>query len=261
MEILKNKVVVVTGGSKGFGKAIATNLKAQGARLALIARNEKDLQKAQQELGEENVSIHALDITQSDKVNQAFADINSLHGSIDHFVNNAGLAKVSPGETLKDEDIAVQINTNLLGKIFCVRAAIPYLRDSVQNGGNSRIINISSATAYHSDEMSHMSVYAATKAALERFSRELRTELEVDGVGVSIVRPGAVMDTDFASNLDFDLLKPAIDAWHDSGPYCYHGMDSSHVADAVQFCLSMPRGVSVDLLEIRPNLRMDKPRF
>src|SRR5690606_12782248 len=114
---------------------------------------------------------------------------------------------------------------------------------------------------YHHDEMAHMSVYAATKAAIERFSRELRRELEIDGIGVSIVRPGAVMDTDFSSNLDFNLLKPAIDAWHDSGPYCYHGMDSSHVADAVQFCLSMPSGVSVDLLEIRPSKRMDKPRF
>ena len=261
MESLDNKVVVITGGSKGFGKAISQKLKAQGTRLALIARNAADLEKARDELGKDGISIHPLDITQSDKVNAVFAEIHQQHGRIDHFVNNAGLAKVSPGEALKDEDIAVQINTNLLGKIYCCRAAIPYLKESVVQGGNSRIINISSATAYHHDEMAHMSVYAATKAAIERFSRELRRELEIDGIGVSIVRPGAVMDTDFSSNLDFNLLKPAIDAWHDSGPYCYHGMDSSHVADAVQFCLSMPSGVSVDLLEIRPSKRMDKPRF
>jgi NADP-dependent 3-hydroxy acid dehydrogenase YdfG len=261
MEKLDNKVVAITGGSKGFGKAIAQELKTQGAKLALIARNREDLEKAKQELGEEGISIHPLDITQSEAVNKAFKDIVDTHGRLDYFVNNAGLAKVSKSDSLKDEDLAVQINTNLLGNIYCCRAAIPYLKTSAGEGNNSRIINISSATAFHSDEMAHMSVYAATKSALERFSREIRRELEDDGIGVSIVRPGAVMDTDFSSNLDFDLLKPALEAWQDTGPHCYQGMDSSHVAEAVAFCLSMPKGVSVDLLEIRPNQRMKKPIF
>lgn len=258
---LKDKVVVITGGSKGFGKAIAKELKSKGATLALIARNENDLKKAQEELGKKNISIHAVDISNSEQVNKAFEDINKIHGHIDYFVNNAGLAKISRSDSLKDEDLAIQINTNLLGNIYCCRAAIPYLKASAAKGSNSRIINVSSATAQHTDEMAHMSVYAATKSAIERFSRELRRELEEDEIGVSIVRPGAVMDTDFSSNLDFSLLKPALEAWQDTGPHCYQGMSSHHVAEAVAFCLSMPKGVSVDLLEIRPNQRMKKPIF
>ncbi len=261
MENLQDKVVVITGGSKGFGLAIAKKLHAEGARLALFARHESDLKKAQQALGEDTVSIHTVDISVSAQIEQAFADAEKAHGKIDYFVNNAGLAKISRSDALKDEDISVQLNTNLLGNMISCRAAIPYLRKSAQLGSNARIVNISSATAYHSDEMAYMSVYAATKAAVERFSREIRRELELDEIGVSIVRPGAAMDTDFASNLDFNLLKPALDAWQDTGPYCYQGMDSSHVAEAVCFCLKTPKGVSVDLLEIRPNKRIKKPQF
>ena len=140
MESLKDKVVVITGGSKGFGKAIATELKSKGAKLALIARNEVDLKKAQEELGATDVSIHAVDISNSEQVNKAFEEINKLYGHIDYFVNNAGLAKISRSDSLKDEDLAVQINTNLLGNIYCCRAAIPYLKQSAANGSKLRTI-------------------------------------------------------------------------------------------------------------------------
>jgi NADP-dependent 3-hydroxy acid dehydrogenase YdfG len=265
MSTLKDQVVVITGGSKGFGFATAKKLMLENAKLALIARNENDLEKAKIALlelkSDAKIFIISCDVSNSKQVNETFKNIHKHYERIDHFVNNAGLAKISKSEDCLDADIEVQINTNLLGNIYCCRAAIPYLKESAQQGSNSRIINTSSATAFHTDEMAHMSVYAATKSALERFSRELRRELENDEIGVSIVRPGAVMDTDFSSNLNFDLLKPALDAWQDSGPYCYQGMDSSHVADAIEFCLRMPKGVSVDLLEIRPNKRMKKPVF
>lgn len=265
MNSLNNQVVVITGGSKGFGKATAKKLMLEGAKLALIARNKSDLEKAKSDLlklkSDAEIFVTACDIANSTQVNECFANINKHFGIIDHFINNAGLAKISKSETLLDTDLALQLNTNLLGNIYCCRAAIPYLKQSAQQGSNARIINVSSATAYHSDEMAHMSVYAATKSALERFSRELRRELEEDEIGVSIIRPGAVMDTDFSSNLDFNLLKPALDAWQDTGPYCYQGMNAGHVADAIEFCLRMPKGVSVDLLEIRPNKRMKKPVF
>ena len=118
MDSLKDKVVVITGGSKGFGKAIAKKLNAEGAQLALIARNEEDLKNTQAELGEEGVSIHSVDITDSEAVKKAFESINKIHGHIDFFVNNAGLAKISRVDAIKDEDLAVQVNTNLVGSVF-----------------------------------------------------------------------------------------------------------------------------------------------
>ncbi len=265
MNSVKDQVVVITGGSKGFGFACAKKLAVSGAKLALMARNEIDLQKAKETLIEitpdADILMTACDISNSEEVNKSFKVINEHFGKIDHFVNNAGLAKISKIESLSDQDLALQLNTNISGNILCCRAVIPYLKTSSENGSNSRIVNVSSASAYHTDEMAHLSVYAATKAAMERLSRELRRELEPYQIGVSILRPGAAMDTDFASNLDFDNLKEALVDWQDQGPHCFEGMNADHVAESVAFCLSMPKGVSVDLLEIRPNIRMKKPIF
>lgn len=265
MQSINGQVVVITGGSKGFGFATAKRLASAGAKLALIARNEADLKAAQTQIQSEyadsDIIIQACDITASAEVNAAFAAINQHFGHIDHFVNNAGLAKINKVENVSDEDLAVQLNTNISGNIICCRAAIPFLKDAALAGSNSRIVNVSSASAYHTDEMAHLSIYAASKAAMERLSRELRRELETYDIGVSILRPGAAMDTDFASNLNFDHLKDALVDWQEQGPHCFQGMTAEHVAESIAFCLSMPKGVSIDLLEIRPNQRMKKPIF
>jgi len=260
MQSLKDKVVVITGGSKGFGLACAQVLKNQGAKLSLLARSEAGLQEAKKILGDD-VLTFSLDIANSKQIDEAFKTTCIHFGHIDHLVNNAGLAQIGSSDELSDEALALQINTNLVGSIASCRSIIPYLRETASQGNNCRIINVSSASAYHFDEMAHMSIYAATKAALERYSRDLRKELEVDNIGVSIVRPGSAMDTDFANKLNFDKLSPALHAWQNQGPYCYDGMTAGHVAEAINFCLAMPRGVSVDLLEIRPNHRTKKPIF
>jgi NAD(P)-dependent dehydrogenase (short-subunit alcohol dehydrogenase family) len=82
-------------------------------------------------------------------------------------------------ENLREDEVMSQVQTNFLGTVFCSQAAIPLLRGA----DNPRIINISSASAWHYDEMCHLSIYAATKAAVERFTRDLRLELQVDRMG------------------------------------------------------------------------------
>ena len=97
--------------------------------------------------------------------------------------------------SLNREQVLLQVNTNYLGVVFCCQAAIPLLRGS----DNPRIVNISSASALHFDEMSHLSIYASTKAAVERFSRDLALELQPDGIGVTCIRPGGAI-TQIAAN-------------------------------------------------------------
>jgi NAD(P)-dependent dehydrogenase (short-subunit alcohol dehydrogenase family) len=130
---------------------------------------------------------------------------------------------------------------------------IPLLR----GGENARIINISSASAYHYDEMSHLSIYASTKAAVERFTRDLARELQVDDIGVTCIRPGAA-GTDFAEGWDDQALVAGLEAWLDEGLYMSVGMETQQVGEAVAFALSQPAGVAVDLLEVRPKRLMKK---
>ncbi|CAH0990960.1 3-alpha-hydroxycholanate dehydrogenase (NADP(+)) [Sinobacterium norvegicum] len=260
---LSNKVYIVTGGSRGFGLSMAKALLAAGASVGITGRSKDSMQQAIEILTAEHddyrdrVCGELADVADSGQVEQAFDNIVQRFGRLDGLVNNAGLARVASTENMVDEEIKLQINTNLLGVVYCCRMAIRYLRE-VDNG---RIINISSATAYHHDEMVHMAVYAATKSAVERFSRDLRRELEGDAIGVSIIRPGASMATDFSAGLDFDRLGDALKAWQDLGPHTYDGMEPEHVADAVVYCLSCPPGLAIDLLEIRPHHKIDKVVF
>jgi NAD(P)-dependent dehydrogenase (short-subunit alcohol dehydrogenase family) len=152
--------------------------------------------------------------------------------------------------------VMMQVQTNFLGTVFCCQAAIPLLRGA----DNPRIINISSASAWHYDEMSHLSIYAATKAAVERFTRDLRLELQVDGIGVTCIRPGGAW-TSFADGWEGDAFSAGLEAWKDTGTYMDTGMDVAQVGDAVAYAMSQPAGVAVDLLEIRPNVPTAKGSF
>ena len=105
--------------------------------------------------------------------------------------------------------------------------------------------------------MSHLSIYAATKAALERFSRDLSTELEADEIGVTCIRPGHAW-TNFADGWNDAALQAGMAAWKETGSFMRTGMETNDLGEAVVFALAQPHGVAVDLLEIRPNKRLQK---
>jgi len=250
---LKDKVYVVTGGSRGFGLAIARHLIAEGARVGLVSRNQQGLDSAVAELGADRAFGRAMDVGRREDISAAFTDIKQHFGRLDGLVNNAGMARPGSVENLVEEEVLMQVNTNFLGTVFCCQAAIPLLRGTE----NARIVNISSASAWHYDEMHHLSIYAATKAAVERFTRDLRIELQHDGIGVTCIRPGAAW-TDFSAGWDEGRLKAGIDSWQRSGPEMDAGMEPEHVAESVVHVLAYPAGVAVDLLEVRPNQPIPK---
>lgn len=253
-DALRDKVYIVTGGSKGFGQAIARALVAGGARVGLVSRGQEGLDAAVQAIGTEHALGVAADVSSREALQNAFTEIHDHFGRFDGLVNNAGLAMPNAVETLVEEEVVAQVNTNFLGTVFACQVAIPMLRTAE----NPRIINISSASAWHYDEMCHLSIYASTKAAVERFTRDLRMELQVDGIGVTCVRPGGAA-TSFADGWDGDALAAGFNAWRDLGTYMDLGMDVDHVGASVAYALSQPPGVAVDLLEIRPNMRCEKP--
>jgi NAD(P)-dependent dehydrogenase (short-subunit alcohol dehydrogenase family) len=250
---LHNRVYIVTGGSRGFGLAIAKNLVEHGARVGLISRSQSGLDQAVAEIGEEHAFGVAANVGSRTEVHSAFGLINKHFQRLDGLVNNAGLAMPNTVENLIEDEVMIQVQTNFLGTVFCSQAAIPFLRGS----DNPRIINISSASAWHYDEMSHLSIYAATKAAVERFTRDLRQELQVDRIGVTCIRPGGAW-TSFADGWEQAAMAAGFAAWKDTGTYMDTGMDVGHVGDTVRYALSQPQGIAIDLLEIRPNIPVAK---
>jgi NAD(P)-dependent dehydrogenase (short-subunit alcohol dehydrogenase family) len=253
---LQNKVYIVTGGSRGFGLAIAKNLVEQGARVGLISRNQASLDTAVAEIGEEHVLGIAADVSSSAAVRTAFESIKTHFGRLDGLVNNAGLATPNKVENLVEEEVVLQVQTNFLGTVFCSQIAIPLLR----GGENPRIVNISSASAWHYDEICHLSIYASTKAAVERFTRDLRLEVQHDGIGVTCVRPGGAI-TNFSDGWEPEAFNAALEGWKDAGTYMDMGMEVEDVAEAVRYSLSQRPGVAVDLLEVRPNVLTSKTIF
>ena len=251
---LRDRVYIVTGGSRGFGLAIASALVGEGARVGLLGRNQDSLTRAVDSLGSGNAFAVTSDLGNASDIAPAFARIKEHFGRLDGLVNNAGLARPASVEELVQSEVEAQVATNLLGVIFCCQAAVPLLR----GGDNPRIINVSSASAYHYDEMAHLSIYAATKAAVERFSRDLRRELQGDGIGVTILRPGSA-PTEFAAGWEPVRFERALNAWFRQGSSMDVGMDAEHVGATVAWCLGCPPGVSVDLLEVRPCTSVPKP--
>jgi len=256
MSTLNDKVIVVTGGSQGFGLAIARALIAQGAKVGLISRSQKTLDKAVQALGAGTAFAAAADVADPAAVKQAVDAIAAHFGRIDGLVNNAGIARPDPLAEVSAADFNLMWGVNVGGVLWSTQAVLPWLRKS----DNPRIVTITSASARHDDEMSHLGIYASTKAAVERLMIELRQELLVDGIGVTSVSPGFAA-TDFAAGWDFAKLQRAAADWRKRSPGFFDGMTVDDIGAAVAHCFAYPRGVAVDFMEVRPVRPQIKPEF
>src|SRR5690606_21471499 len=125
-------------------------------------------------------------------------------------------------------DFTQQWAVNVGGVLWAVQAVLPWLRQS----DNPRIVTITSASARHADEMAHMGIYAATKAAVERLLVELREELKAEGIAVTAVSPGFAA-TDFAASWDFSKLQRVSAVWRQRAPEFEEGMAVDDIGAAV----------------------------
>ena len=183
--LLKGQVAVVTGASRGLGRALVQALTEHGVRVIMLARPSSALNKAAEELGDLALAC-ACDVRSSEDVTAAIRHGAERFGRIDILINNAAACLVNKIESVSDADVRAEIDTNLLGPIWCVRAVVPYMRQA----GRGEIINISSESV--NAPVPFMTTYAASKAALETFSVGLRNELRSYGVRVTVARSGTM---------------------------------------------------------------------
>ena len=179
------KVVVVTGAGDGLGRALARRLAADGDTVVLLGRTLSKVQAVADELGAPHFAVEC-DVGDPDKVRAAFATIAERHPKIDVLINNAGIFEPFTLAEASDAQVLGALNTNLAGPIFCSRSALPLF------GGSGHIINVTSESVHV--RMPMLWMYAGTKTSLEFVSDMWARELEADGVRVTVVRAGQMMD-------------------------------------------------------------------
>ena len=227
---LTNRTAIVTGGTRGIGRAIATSLVAAGVKVAITARSERDLSDAVSKLG--NAAGYVCDVRDYEQVKSTIAQITADLGGIDILVNNAGIGIFETVESMSVEDFRAVLETNVFGVFYCCHEVIPVMK----RRGGGYIINISSLAG--ANPHARMAAYNASKFALNGFSEALMQEVRHDNIKVSYIMPGSV-NTEFGGDSPSDE-----NSWQ---------LQPADIAQAVMDLLEYPERGLVSRLEIRPS--------
>ena len=230
---LNGKHAVVTGGTRGIGRAIADSLLHSGAAVAICGRTRESVDRVAAELkqatGGEVLAITA-DVSKWDQVEFLFKTVESRFGGLDILVNNAGAGVFRGIQDLTLEDWRSTIDLNLTGVFNCCHHALPLLRKR----SSAYIIQISSLAGINA--FAGGAAYNASKFGLNGFSEAIMQDLRYENIRVSYIMPGSV-DTGFSPG---------------SGPSDWK-IASEDVAEVVVQLLRMPERTLVSRVEMRPS--------
>jgi short-subunit dehydrogenase len=224
---IKDKVVVITGASKGLGRELAVSLAKENVKLALIARSEDELKQ----LKSNNTDYFLCDITQENQVHDTLQKIYEKFGRIDILINNAGVWHEGRLEDHSADVSKKLFDVIVLGTIFCTRAVLPYMK--AQKSG--QILNVISVGGLETPGSNgQYSVYTAAKFAVTGFTKSMIEELKGSGIKVMGFYP-AGMNTGFFKSAGFN--------YSDNEDWM---MDKKDIAEIVVFMLKRPIDVLMD---------------
>ena len=231
---LNGKTAVVTGGTKGIGRAIAAALIRNNANVVVSSRNESEVDAVVAELNQLSGGQAAgfvCDVRSHEQVKALLQQTLTTFQGVDILVNNAGIGLFATVEEMSPEDFRAVIETNLIGVYYCCHEAIPFLK---QRGGGY-IFNISSLAG--ANPHPKMAAYNASKFGLNGFSEALMQEVRHDNIKVSYIMPGSV-NTEFGGDEPGDQK-----SWQ---------LQPEDVALVVINLLSYPERALPSRVEIRP---------
>jgi NAD(P)-dependent dehydrogenase (short-subunit alcohol dehydrogenase family) len=231
---LENKIAVVTGGTKGIGRAIAESLLKSGATVFICARDKSELQRALEKLSEYGqVDGEICDVRSEDQVQMMLDECERVFGGVDILVNNAGIGIIGKTvEEMSGDEFRQTLETNLFGVFYACHHAIPLMKKR----GGGYIINISSLAGQNAHPK--MAAYNASKFGLNGFSDALMQEVRADNIKVSVICPGSV-------NTYFGGDEPSDDkSWQ---------LQPEDIAQTVLNLLNMNSRALPSKVEIRPS--------
>ncbi|MCA9289739.1 MAG: SDR family oxidoreductase [Phycisphaerales bacterium] len=250
MSVIADRIVLVTGASRGIGRATAMELADAGARVAIVARRESRLRLVHDLLVERGhrCLAFAADVSDRGRIESVVGEIASTWGPVDMLVNNAGVMPVSLMTKGRVEDWESTIDINLKGPLYCIAAVLPGMLER----GTGHIVNVSSVAGRR--VFPGGVVYAATKHGLHVISEGLRSELSdrarTDGntIRVTVIAPGVVR-TDLLESITDEETKEATTAYYDAHEA---PLEASDIAEAIRYAVTTPAHVDVNEILLRP---------
>ena len=230
---ISNKVILLTGASKGIGRQLALTLAEKGNHLGLVARSEAELSTLQVECEKKGSKclIFVGNVADENFVKKAVASTLDAFGCIDFMINNAGYGIFGPTETYSSEQWSDLYDTNVKGTfLFCKEVL-----QSMKTAGSGYIINIASDVAKRVFDGG--ALYCSSKFAQEAFSAALRKEVRKHGIKVSVVYSGLV-DTSFHGT----PIGKEKEGW----------LTPEDMTNAIVFMMAQPKHVVIDELMIHP---------
>lgn len=208
----QDKVVLITGGSRGLGLVLARTLAAEGAKIAICARDAEELQRAETDLKSRGAEVFqtVCDVRNQSEVARTVEAVCNHYGRIDVLVNNAGVIQVGPLENQTREDFENALAVHFWGAFYMMNAVLPKMRQR----GAGRIVNIASIGGKMA--VPHLAPYCASKFALVGLSNAMRVELQKDNIFVTTVCPG-LMRTGSHLNAQFKGQNEKEFAWFSIG--------------------------------------------
>jgi NADP-dependent 3-hydroxy acid dehydrogenase YdfG len=236
---LDGKAVLVTGASSGIGEATALALAQEGAHVAVGARRTDRLAALAQKAPGELLTLE-LDVTDQESVRAAVAATVERFGALDVLVNNAGVMLTGPILGADTTEWTRMVETNLLGSMYTVHAALPHLLES-----KGAVVQISSTSGRIASAGG--GVYAATKFGISAFAESLRQELTANGLRVVVIEPGFVA-TELASHITDPTMQAAAQHMVSS----MRILQPEDIAEAVCYAITQPDHVAVNEIMVRP---------
>ncbi len=244
MQSFKNKVVVITGGNSGIGKAIAKSFYEQEAKVVIFGRDKSKLQAVVKEFSS-NITAVQGDVTSLSDLDKLYKTVNEIHGKIDVLVVNAGIAGGQIVDEVDEHHFDQIMNTNLKGAYFTVQRAVPFFNSK------AAIVMISSMACHGG--WKGLSVYSAAKAAVSVLAKSFSADLINRGIRVNAISPGFTDTPIFTDKSVIPVASDLVPIKRFASP--------EEIAQAAVFLAANEYVVGVDLLidggvsTIRPEFR------
>lgn len=245
---IAGSTVLITGGSRGLGLALARCFVGEGCRVAICARDEQEMERAREDLAKRGAVVKTVqcDVTSKSDVERMIAEVASHFGAIDILVNNAGQIQVGPVEDVTVEDFEAAMNVMFWGTVYPTMSVLP----DFLSRNKGRIVNITSIGGKVG--IPHLLPYTSAKYAAAGFSEGLRSELNGTGVSVTTIAPG-LMRTGSYNAAEFKGNREKEAAWFSLGA-SLPGMSIDANRAARQIVSAVKRGDAEKILSVPANV-------